>query len=415
MTTLAIPVTFVPEETRAIPQKIIFLNLSIGRGHPFYLEGILEAINRSGKIGLVRSIEEVTEIVPWPTRQAWKWVNWLYRTGSSPGRLSSLYNHFRHQNDFNRPNWSMSILAAGLRSRFVAGTEPLIVSHPILVGILRGRGGLIYQHGELVAPDESLVKGAEMVIVPTTAVAERFAAIGYSAEQIVISGLCIEPAIVRQAADAFTARIDRISGNGPLTGAFFSSGAEPKDHVDRLVAAAVAAASLEHRVIIFAQRGRTVAQRMIAALRQQQILFAQIDASKIIPPDPPPVLLVEHQNRREETILSGRLFPEFDYVVAPAHERTNWAIGLGLPMFILDPPKGSFAPLNRQFLLDHQVAISLSSMNHAASFGVRLDTLRNRGTLLAMARSGWRRYDISGFDTIASFLGEQYGDSSAGR
>jgi hypothetical protein len=310
---------------------------------------------------------------------------------------------------------SLSILAAGLRSRFSTGAEPLVVSHPILIGILRGRGGLIYQHGELVAPDESLVKGADLVIVPTTAVAERFAAIGYSTEQIVISGLCIEPSMVRQAADAFTSRIDRISGNGPLTGAYFSSGAEPKDHVDRLIAAAVAAASLEHRVIIFAQRGGSVAQRAIAALQKHQIHFAQIDASNMIPPDRPPALLVEHQNRREETILSGRLFPEFDYVVAPAHERTNWGIGLGLPMFILEPSKGTFAPLNLQLLRDHQVAISLSSMNHAASFGARLDTLRNRGTLLAMARSGWRRYDISGFETIASFLNERFGDSTSSR
>jgi hypothetical protein len=135
----------------------------------------------------------------------------------------------------------------------------------------------------------------------------------------------------------------------------------------------------------------------------------------MIPPDLPPVLLVEHQNRREETILSGRLFPEFDYVVAPAHERTNWGIGLGLPMFILEPSKGTFAPLNLQLLRDHQVAISLSGMNHAASFGVRLDTLRNRGTLLAMARSGWRRYDITGFETIASFLSERFGNGLSSR
>jgi hypothetical protein len=132
----------------------------------------------------------------------------------------------------------------------------------------------------------------------------------------------------------------------------------------------------------------------------------------MIPPDLPKVLLIEYQNRREETLLSSRLFPHFDFFVAPAHERTNWAVGLGLPMFILEPPKGSFAPLNRQLLLDHQVAVSLDSTSHAASFGARLDTLRNRERLLSMARSGWRRYDILGFETIGTFLNQYCKDSS---
>ncbi|MCM2270977.1 MAG: hypothetical protein NDJ18_00260 [candidate division Zixibacteria bacterium] len=392
----------------ASQSRITFLNLSIGRGHPFYLEGIVEAINRSGKISLVRSVEEVTQIVPWPSRQAWKWVDWLYRHGSSPGFLATTYNRLRHQANYNNSRWSMSLLAAGLKSRFSTDSQPVVVSHPILVGILRGRKGIIYQHGEMVAPRESLVSGAELIIVPTQAVADQFASIGYDPSQILVSGLCIEPAIVRQAADAFTARIDRFGGDQPLTGAFFSSGAEPRDHVEQLIAAAVAAASMDQRVIIFARQSGRLAQLTVKAFERRGMLFSRLDASAAIPADLPPVLLAEFENRREEVLLSCRLFREFDYLVSPAHERTNWALGLGVPMFILEPSKGSFAPLNRQLLLNHEVAFSLSSMNHAASLGVKLESLRNRGALLAMARAGWRRYDISGFETIAAFLASRF-------
>lgn len=392
-----------------IRPNITFLDLPIGRGHPFYLEGILEVFNRSGKIGLVRSLENVFDLTPFYSRIGWSIVESLYHHGSSPGQLGSLYNRLRQRNDFNRRSLMMSYLGSGLRSRYSKVQGPVIVSHPMLVGILKGSCHLIYQHGELVAPDEALVTGANLVIVPTQEVAVRFQSVGYSPEQILVSGACIEPSLVRQAADAYQTRIARYASNEPLTGAFFSSGAEPSDHIEKLVAAAKAALSVDHRVLIFAKQGGRLAKEIDAALLPLDLPYRTVDATSEIPSQLEGATLLLFDNRRQETVLTSRLFPQFDYFVAPAHERSNWAFGLGLPLFMLEPPKGSFAPLNRQLLLDQKVAASLSSLNHAASLGARVDSFRNKGSLREMAEAGYHFRDISGFETIATYLSEKYG------
>ncbi len=388
--------------------RISFLNLPIGRGHPFYLEGIVEACNRSGKINLVRSVEDLFGLSPLHSRAAWRGIQWLYHVGSSPGQFGRLYNSLRQKNDHNRDSLLLSYLGAGISKRFSAASSPVVVSHPILVPMLRGKCHLIYQHGELVAPRESLVTGADLVIVPTESVADQFLAIGYKREQILVSGLCIEPAKIRQAHDSYHLRLRRITSSEPMTGAFFSSGAEPSDHVSKLLAAAQAAVANGHRAIVFAAKGKKLARSVQPILAQADHTVRVIDSASEISTELHGLTLVLHQNHREESILSSRLFPEFDFFIAPSHERSNWAMGLGLPMFILEPPKGSFAPLNRDLLLEHQVAMSLSD-NHAHAFGARLDSLRHRGQLLEMARAGWQGRDISGFETIASHLAARFG------
>ncbi len=391
--------------------RINFLNLPIGRGHPFYLEGIVEACNRSGKINLVRSVEDLFKLAPPHSRAAWRGIQWLYHIGSSPGQFGRLYNSLRRRNDLNRDSLLLSYLGAGIARRLTAAGSPVVVSHPILVPILRGKCQLVYQHGELVAPRESLVTGADLVIVPTESVADRFLSVGYSRDQILVSGLCIESAKVRQAQDSYRLRLQRIADSEPLTGAFFSSGAEPSDHISKLLSAAQAAVAHGHRAIVFAAKGKRLAKLVLPLLSQADYPARIIDSASEISAELHGLTLVLHQNHREESILSSRLFPEFDFFVAPSHERSNWAIGLGLPMFILEPPKGSFAPLNRDLLLEEQVAISLSE-NHASSFGARLDSLRHRGQLLDMARAGWQGRDITGFETIASHLASRFGHAS---
>jgi len=102
--------------------------------------------------------------------------------------------------------------------------------------------------------------------------------------------------------------------------------------------------------------------------------------------------------------MTERLFRSFDYFVAPSHERTNWALGLGLPMFVVDPPLGSFAPLNREFLLAHSVARVIANAREASDLGESLDKLHKSGELQQMAAAGWGRYDAQGFSRIAEML-----------
>ncbi len=117
-------------------------------------------------------------------------------------------------------------------------------------------------------------------------------------------------------------------------------------------------------------------------------------------------MLCLYDGRRELNQLTERLFGGFDYVMAPSHERTNWALGLGLPMFVVDPPLGSFSPLNRQFLLTCSVAKIISDQGQASGFGETLARLRRSGELRAMAEAGWRRFDTQGFRHIAEMLQE---------
>ncbi|PWB72018.1 hypothetical protein C3F09_07130 [candidate division GN15 bacterium] len=388
--------------------RITFLYLNIGRGHPFYLDGIIEAMVRRGEIGLVRQQQDVFEIARGLSAAAWRATRWLYRTAPSHPTIGSVYHWLRRTNDYNEDGAALSILGRDLRRQFAAGADPLIVSHPTLIGILRNRPVLIYQHGELAAPMESLVLGAELVFVPTSEQAEHFVHAGYRQEQVIITGLCIEPPLVKQAADSYQARLRRIQADSPLTGVYFSSGAEPKPHVQAIVQASLSSIKAGYRAIVFAQHGDRLATAILRACDKAKVPVHRVSANMAELPISYSIALVEHHSRREENALTARFLPNADFFVSPAHERTNWALGLGLPMFILEPCFGPFAPINRRILLEHDVAVDLAGESRVWSFGEKISSMRASGQLLHMSRRGWGKYPINGFDAIAALLAERY-------
>ena len=91
-------------------------------------------------------------------------------------------------------------------------------------------------------------------------------------------------------------------------------------------------------------------------------------------------------------------------MVAPAHERSNWAVGLGLPHFILKPNNGPFAPLNAEFLMKSGVSEEIVLNIDANLFGAMLERCQKSGKLIEMAKNGWNKYKINGFFKIADFL-----------
>ncbi len=394
------------------PAKLNILYTNIGRGHPFYLDGVIEALIRIKSIGLVRNETDVFELSHGKAALSWKLVKWMYRHGSSQGMIGYLYNRLRKNRDYNKQSVMLSIMGRDIREKFADDDNPLIVAHPSLVGILQGKQNLLYQHGELVAPNESLVTGATTVFVPTDAVAEEFVKIGYTRSNIVVTGLCIEPALKQQARDAFAERIERLQSENMLTGFFCSSGAEPKPHVEKLVASAVSAVLHGSRVIVLAKKGGTLSAWVIKAMIKQGIPFKVVDSSDYLPVDFPPAIIVRYSTRREENWLVAHLFPVFDYIVAPSHERTNWGVGLGLPYFILGPSIGPFAPRNRDLLMASGVAESIETHVDAHLFGQHVRRLWETGKLLRMAGAGWDRYSISGFKKIAEFLVNKYSNKS---
>lgn len=246
-----------------------------------------------------------------------------------------------------------------------------------------------------------------MVLVPTQEAADRFIQAGYDSEQLLVTGLCIEPALVRQAKDSFELRMKRIDKSDTLTGALFSSGAEPGAHLQRLMAITRSLLENGHRaVVVTTERGRL--DHAITELAERSgYVYSALSNRSEIPYDLPPLTIVRAADRRDESRLVAQLFPSFDFVVAPPHERTNWGIGLGLPFFAITPCYGSFAPLNLELLLAQGVGRAVSSSSEALHFASSLKRLSREGGLAKMALNGWERAPINGFSTIAAWLAER--------
>jgi hypothetical protein len=342
----------------------------------------------------------------------WKAARWLYRAGSSNAAVSRIYERIRRHNDYNRPSRAQKLLGRQLKASFGLESSSLLVSHPALVGILAGRPNLIYQHGELVAPRESLVQGASLVCVPTELVAEQFRSVGYLSDQILVTGLCIEPELVKIAEDTFWARRIRLESSEPFCGAFFSSGAEPSAHVHALVYAALSVVRSGGKAIIFAVEGGKLAGETKAAFARCRQALHTISAESPIPAEFSKAVLMTFRTRREENILTSLAFAQFDYFVAPTHERVNWAMGLGLPMFALTPAIGPYAPLNLELIERSDVAVRLGDGRESSQFASALESVRASGQLIRMANQGWGKRPINGFDTIAGHLITHFGPRS---
>jgi hypothetical protein len=380
--------------------RINFLYANIGRGHPHYLDGIIECLE-SHRVG---QVADVFALASGGSLGAWRLVRLLYRVAGAHGVTAFLYNRLRAYTNYSRSGVVNRVLAGPARRRFLSDAAPLVVAHPLLVAALRGKPSLFYQHGEVAAPRESLVSGRHGVFVPTTHTADAFMAVGIAPAQIIVSGLCIERGLVAQAEAAFHARLGRICGVDPLCGAFLASGAEPPLHVAKLVAAALSAIERGGRTLILASEAGRLAAHATTAFSAAGVRLTRVTFGAAIHDSSHHALLYLYRNRRELNQLTADVFPQLDYFVSAAHERTSWALGLGLPMLVVDPSLGSFAPGNRELALGRGVGHAIESVSEAARFGRVMERLRGSGSLARMAESGWGKFDIGGFEHIARVL-----------
>jgi hypothetical protein len=369
---------------------INFLYTNIGRGHPFYLDGVVETLKRSER--LKYKAQDVFEISKDPALSAWRMARWLYKIGATDSVIGKWYNSLRDKTDHNQSSFAMRVMGADLRKVFLDDETPLLVDHPVLVGMLKGKKNLLYQHGEIAVPRQSLVIGADAVFVPTKKSAGPFIEYGYDSKQVIVTGLCIEPKLAEQSDVTYENRTKRIREGVQLTGAFYSSGAEPNAHLEKLIEAAISSAKSGGRALVFAQKKGKLCSRL----------------SRVLSLHGAAIEMFVFETRKELDRITAEHFEKFDYLVSPSHERTNWSLGLGLPMFILEPAIGPFAPLNRASLIESGTAMSISSIDAAAGFGVLLNDLRSSGKLVEMANLGWKKLAISGFQTIADFLINKY-------
>ena len=109
-------------------------------------------------------------------------------------------------------------------------------------------------------------------------------------------------------------------------------------------------------------------------------------------------------SREEETLRSLEYSPTLDYFVAAPHERVNWAAGAGLPIVMLEPPIGSFAPENHSYVLRTRCGLGFRYLDAYKKFAIVFHFVRLSGKLSEMVEAGRRVDAIDGARVIAEDL-----------
>ncbi len=331
-------------------------------------------------------------------------VREFYHRGSQGGIWGDIYSRWRHRSKPYSLGILEKILGRDLRRQMGRTGTPVLVSHPLLVPMLSDFAPVFYQHGEVVVPPEAAVRWASVVFVPLEETRQSMIKSGVPAESIFVSGLCLEPELVPGASLAVAKRKARLEESSSLVGAFFSSGAEPRSHVEMIIACLKSLEKASQKAIVFCQAGGKLESLLIRETGAGRIFPDKKGASFHESFEKNNIMAVICTSRFKEAEYTGRLFRYFDYLVAPSHERGNWALGLGLPMFILNPCIGPFAPLNRDFLLREGVGVEIESIEAGSQFAGLIQECRRDGRLLKMSDQGFGGRDINGFRNIAERL-----------
>jgi hypothetical protein len=272
----------------------------------------------------------------------------------------------------------------------VAGFQGVcLVEHPLVARILATECRVAYLHAEIAAPPVAAVPGIWRTLVPLEETHRRLVEAGGMQKGMTITGLVVEPELVTVAETAYRARLGRLSDSDtPVTVAFFTSGAYPKPHLVRTIVGVRSCLDSGHRVVVF---GGTDAQK--ARRLRDRLPSGHSGLEFISPPD-----------RATETTRTAGLFESVDVMVAAAHERTNWAVGLGLPMLALLPNIGPFAPLNYRFARDQGVCRPVRSVRNSVNLGRLLSRMKQAGELSSMAERGYGPHPIGGAAVAASAI-----------
>lgn len=388
-----------PETDNLSDAQIVFVYANIGRGHPSYLDGIIEKMNADHP-GIFYFVADVFSSGSISTRIVWSAVKWLYRFGSRGGLITRLYNGLRKGTGGENAGWlSDFILGRDIKKMLNLFPGLVVVAHPLLARILKGRNRVIYQHGELIFPVEAVVAEVEAILVPTLDVAKQAQNMGVESSRIIVTGQCIESGLISNNESVYASRLDRYRSQSPLTAAMFTSGAFPPHHLELLFRISCSLAQNEIEQYLFFGQSIRERERFGARLKRSNINIADTIS------DSANVHLISCSSRAEENLMVSDIFERIDFFVAPAHERTNWAVGLGLPMMILTPHIGSYAPLNARLAVDRMVAIEVNADDADDLAGIVTD-LRDQGKLTAMSRSGYHPEKISGLKFSADFLAD---------
>jgi len=354
---------------------IVAVNLEIGLGHPNYLDYVIQTLQHQAlKINI--KYLDVVNYGPVQSQLFWQISKRVYCIGARGGFYTHIYNKIR----------SLDIGSGyNIYRQLSIDADIILVSHPLLAQNLRGR--VWYIHGEIAVPKECAVYNVEKIIVPLNQTKERLIALGVKPENLLVTGLLISSELTNNAEEVFNKRLLRIKSANPLTIGFFISGAYPKPHIEKIIAGISSAIKENNRVIVFIGIDRKKAKDFLKQLNRIQI---KGDRPKT------PILFIQGKNRLDYEKRINRFLPLLDIFVAASHEHTNWAVGLGLPMFAPFPMIGSYAEENFQFAQKQEVVFPLQTIADAKNLGKTVSELRGSGILLKMVENGFGKFSIDG-------------------
>lgn len=354
--------------------RILAINVEIGYGHPSYLDYVLQAIKE-----LAPNIEidtwDVLSQEKGLTRFFWQISKQLYAFGAKGGVFTGLYNKIRNLN--KTPD--LPLCTANIQ-----GFDRIIVSHPLLARYIRSAW---YIHAEIALPKECMLTNVKKIVVPIDYTKQQLLQTGVKKEQVYETGLLIANELVGNAQENYEKRLSRIHSKQSLTIGFFISGAYPTPHIDKIIDAVNAVTKKNFRTIMFLGTDTKKAGKIIARLHRK---YPDIANSKTA------IVFIQGKNRVDYQKKTCHLLPLLDAMVAPSHEYTNWAIGLGLPIFTLFPMIGSYALKNFDFLISQGVTYPIKSNLQAKKLGDTLENLRKTGELTKMVKNGFNRFQING-------------------
>jgi hypothetical protein len=391
------------------------IGTGIGRGHPHYLDCVGQELTKRLPAEDLRwtSVFELSHGV---ARLGWRVLALSYRLSAQSPLATTVYNSLRRaQAQSATSGLALRLLGRDLR-RILQGFPGIcLVEHQLVARMLADVGRVWFLHADVAAPKECAGTGAERVFVPLEYTEQRLIACGCPSDRIVRTGLMIEPELVAAAQDTFLRRLSRLEGAPPLTIAFFSSGAYPKPHVRKIMLGIASVLRAGMRAVFFCGTDARFFGRVERLTRDWPCRRALMGPecgdvvrgiSRLRSDSDWQLGLVHRSDRRADTAAAVALLPEVDAFVAPSHERTNWALGLGLPLFALFPLIGTHAPMNFDFASEQNVVHPLRTDRDARTLGDTIVKLRAQGILATMCKLGFGRFPIEGAARVASAVVE---------
>jgi hypothetical protein len=381
-------------------QEIIAIYTNIGRGHPNYLDNLLSVLQKKGVSPTSQTVFQKSKGL---SLLSWKLVARLYLLGGRGGITTKLYNWLRQkQTEPSGDSFLIKLLGRDLKRAYHDFKGICLVEHPIVTRILANVCRTWYVHGEIAAPPECAIKGIEKIFVPLEEPKDKLVSCGADPKTIVVTGLMIEPGLVDSAEKSFQDRLKRIESNETLTVGFFTSGAYPKEHMKKIVWGAKSVIDQKMRAVIFAGTRIKKFEWFKKQMKNWGVNVIEDRGEGSEKEAIGNVLLVTRKTRQDDTQRAVELLPKIDVFVSASHERTNWAVGLGLPMFVLFPLIGTFASLNFEFAQRQKTAYPLDSLEKAKNLGKIITELRQNGQLTQMAQNGFGVHKINGVREAAS-------------